>query len=102
MAEDFIPSSLSMTDEGTRMDHLDHLRQLWAGALATLNERLPTYLNERDKALVVKLTGALELLDDHMAKDYTPWKTAREVNGLPRAEQIEGGRGTPLRKPKGK
>lgn len=103
MAEsEYQQPSESMTDVGTRMNHLDYMRRLWANALETLELRQPYMLSDRDKSLIVKLHGALELLDDHIAKDYTPWKMAREINGLPPAERIDGGRGTPLRKPKGK
>jgi hypothetical protein len=102
MSEDFVNPSASMSDLGTRMEHLDHVRQLWQNALSSLKARLPVHRNLHEDNLIVKLTNALDLLDDHMAKDYNPWHDAKEINGLPPARMIEGGRGTPLRNPKGK
>jgi hypothetical protein len=97
MADEFVPTTYSMSDEGTRMDHLSYVRALWATALDSLEARVPTYLSERDKSLMVKLKNAIELLDDHIEKDYVAWKVAREINGIPPAEKIEGGRGTKLK-----
>jgi hypothetical protein len=100
MADEFVPTKYSMSDEGTRMDHLSHVRALWADALASLEARFQTYLSERDKVLIVKLRNAIELLDEHIEKDYVAWKMAREINGIPPADSIEGGRGTKLKKHK--
>jgi hypothetical protein len=97
MTDGFVAAPYSMDDEGTRMDHLSHVRALWADTLTSLEDRHATYLSERDKSLIAKLKNAIELLDEHIEKDYVAWKVAREINGIPPADKIEGGRGTKLK-----
>jgi hypothetical protein len=82
-----------MDDVGTRLDHLAHLRDNWELAVEVLEKRF-AYLCTPELATLTKLRNALELLDEHIVKDFNPWEYARTINLLPPADRIEGGRGT--------
>jgi len=73
-----------MADVGTRMDHLNDLKDLWEHALNLLNVREPRYLSANEKATQVRLMHALELLNDHLTKDYVEWRYRAAVNDIGR------------------
>jgi hypothetical protein len=91
----------SISDIGTRLEHLNDLRDLWNDARTSLLNR-SYHLNDHEKALVPILDKAITLIDEHLQKDYRSHIYGREINALPPAASIEGGRGTPLRNRKDK
>jgi hypothetical protein len=73
--------TLSMSDVGTRLEHLADLQDLWGFALQILTTNI--YHTEDEIEQANKLEIALALLEYHMLSDYDPTKYAKVVNNLP-------------------
>lgn len=89
--------SQSLNDVGTRREHLMDLYDLWAFALEILNGPLLLQDKSQDTRRS-ELESAMRLLFAALEKDYNEGVYSRAINYENKAEKIEGGRGTPLKK----
>lgn len=97
--------TMKLTDTGTRYRFYRELLELWQDGLEVLG-RIGGYKTEGDKEKETKLQGGIELLqrqldimsgyEDGMYSN-TVYPLMKLVNQLPGPEEIQGGRGTPLR-----
>ena len=77
----------SMTDVGTRLEHLADLQELWSFALGI--ETAGGFQSVPSVERSQKLEAALNLLEAHMMNDYKPTVYAYDINTLPKdAAQI--------------
>lgn len=88
-----------LEDVGTRYDHLIDFIQLCEDGVEVLNGY--RYNTPMDSAKKIKLQSAIEItrniLDSMSGYDQYDYLTRKSVNSIPKAEDIRGGRGTPLR-----
>jgi len=92
----------SLEDIGTRFEHLnDHFEALEV-CIDVLSKRIFT---DSDRQRLMKITMASEVLrdtiDSYMGqnKDTNEYALYKVLNGIPKdPAQVEGGRGTPLKK----
>jgi hypothetical protein len=73
-----------MTDVGTRLDHLNDLKDLWELGLRVLNNQSRLFDVTRTKLEIQKLEAALELLNAHMQKDFNEINYIAAINTLPK------------------
>lgn len=72
----------SMSDVGTRLQHLADLQELWSFAFGI--ETAGGFQSEPSIERSKKLEGALLLLEAHMMNDYAPTTYAQVINNLPK------------------
>jgi len=88
-----------LEDIGTRYDHLIDLIELCADGVEVLQGY--TYNTPMDSAKRAKLQNTIEItrniLDSMSGYDQYDYLTRKSVNSIPKAEDIRGGRGTPLK-----
>ena len=72
---------LKMEDIGTRLEHLMQLQDLWGRGLAIATQG---YQTDLDKLLAKELQIALDLLTNHMQKDFISADYAKTINSLPK------------------
>lgn len=77
----------SMSDVGTRMDHIMDLHELWSSAYGMMTSGGWHSLKEAEE--VKKLETALEMLNYHLQNDYKDTPYAKVINALPKAEEIK-------------
>ena len=89
-----------LTDVGTRYEHLRDLSDSWEICIDIIKNK--DMLSKDNKERMVKMLVAFEVLNltiDSYA-DYkdidVQYSLGRSVRSIPKAEEIKGGRGTPL------
>lgn len=92
-------TALGMNDVGTRMQHLMELQDIWSTGLEYMQRG--HYLTVGEKSRIAELENALKLLGHHMRSEYSDITYAREINSTCKAENVSGGRGTPLKSQEG-
>lgn len=92
-------TTVNMDDVGTRAQHLHELYDIWTEGLAYMSNG--HYLTVGDKIKIQELESAIKLLTFHMKLGFSDTGYAREINQLPTADKIEGGRSTPLKSQQG-
>lgn len=92
-----------LKDVGTRFEHYRELLELWEIGLAIMEEK--AFKSDEDTGKIVQLRESTELLRAQLdimsgfnagnfSNSCYPLKLM--IDALPSAEQIDGGRGTPL------
>lgn len=88
---------ITMDDVGTRAQHLHDLHEIWTEGLAYMQNG--HYLTVGDKVRIEELEHAIRLLTFHMRLGYSDTPYAKDINQIPEADKVEGGRGTNLKPP---
>jgi len=90
-----------MNDIGTRYQHLKDLSDSWEICIDIIKNR-PEPMSKDNKERMAKMLIAFEVLNitiDSFANYKNPeeeYMLGRSIRMIPKAEEIEGGRGTPL------
>lgn len=94
---------LQMGDKGSLFDHLCYLQSMWSNALWMLSRRNATTTAEKNA--IRDLQGAVKLVEKQMeviaGYGLKKWDLGREIDAIPKADQITGGRGTGAKKIRG-
>lgn len=92
-----------LEDEGTCFEHYSYLQSLWGETLRMLKRRNAT--TTKEKEAVRDLEGAVKLIEKQMEvmSKYGSRKfdLGRDINAIPPASEIKGGRGTGPKKIRG-
>lgn len=81
---------IKMTDVGTRLDHLNDLKDLWELGLRVLNNQSRLFDVAKTKSEIAKLDSALELLNAHITKDFNELNYISAINTLPKLGGTNG------------
>lgn len=76
--------TLGMDDQGTRMEHLSDLHELWSFAFGLLTTE-GVWHTAREESQAEELEIGLKLLTKHMQSGYNSKAYAQEINSLPRS-----------------
>lgn len=94
-----------LEDTGTMFDHLSYLQSLWGETLRMLSRRNPKSLSLNEQKAIRDLEGAVHLIERQMevmsGYGTKKWDLGRDLDSIPKADQITGGRGTGPKKIRG-